>query len=123
MGECNCEVLDATTEGGGTDPRSCPEHAYEAGRRHERTCYVQEHERSTRLIQELTDQVHTLDAECQNRLATSNVYKRDLAEARLHLYAAVELLRESFKSERGEAWLAKYEAMVKSEQVSVQKAV
>lgn len=28
---CRCEVLDATTEGGGTDPRSCPEHAFEAG--------------------------------------------------------------------------------------------
>lgn len=38
---CRCETLDAT-EGGDTDPRSCPEHAYEAGRRHERACYVEE---------------------------------------------------------------------------------
>ena len=40
--ECRCEVLDATTEGGGTDPRSCPEHAYEIGRRHERNVYLEE---------------------------------------------------------------------------------
>jgi hypothetical protein len=49
-GECKCEVLDATTEGGGTDPRSCPEHAYEAGRRHERTCYVEERDRLRDLL-------------------------------------------------------------------------
>jgi hypothetical protein len=39
---CRCERLDPTTEHGGTDPRSCPEHAYEAGRRHERNVYLQE---------------------------------------------------------------------------------
>jgi hypothetical protein len=39
---CRCEALDATTEGGGTDPRSCPVHAYEAGRRHERRVYLEE---------------------------------------------------------------------------------
>jgi hypothetical protein len=37
---CRCEVLDATTEGGGTDPRCCPVHAYEAGRSHERACII-----------------------------------------------------------------------------------
>jgi hypothetical protein len=39
---CRCEILDPTTEGGGTDPRSCPLHAYEAGRRHERRVYLEE---------------------------------------------------------------------------------
>lgn len=38
---CRCEVLDAS-EGGGTDPRSCPEHGYEMGRRHERNVYLEE---------------------------------------------------------------------------------
>ena len=41
MSECRCETLDAN-EGGGADPRSCPEHAYEAGRRHERNVYLEE---------------------------------------------------------------------------------
>jgi hypothetical protein len=49
--ECKCVVLDATTEGGGTDPRSCPEHAYEAGRRHERNVYLAER---AELVAELT---------------------------------------------------------------------
>jgi hypothetical protein len=39
---CRCEVLDPITDGGGTDPRSCPVHAYEAGRRHERNVYLEE---------------------------------------------------------------------------------
>lgn len=38
---CRCEALDAS-EGGGTDERSCPEHAYEVGRRHERSVYLDE---------------------------------------------------------------------------------
>ena len=47
---CRCEVLDPTTEGGGTDPRSCPEHAYEAGRRHERSVYVEERENARKVF-------------------------------------------------------------------------
>lgn len=38
---CRCETLDAS-EGGGTDEMSCPEHAYEAGRRHERSVCLDE---------------------------------------------------------------------------------
>ena len=40
--ECKCVVLDETVEGVSKDPRSCPEHAYEAGRRHERNVYLAE---------------------------------------------------------------------------------
>ena len=39
---CRCEAKEPTAEGGGTDQRSCPVHAYEAGRRHERACYLEE---------------------------------------------------------------------------------
>lgn len=39
--DCRCVTIDAS-EGDGIDPRSCPEHAYEAGRRHERNAYLEE---------------------------------------------------------------------------------
>jgi hypothetical protein len=58
---CRCEVLDPTTEGGGTDPRSCPEHAYEAGRRHERSVYLEEREKAREVY---ATQLHRLQDEC-----------------------------------------------------------
>jgi hypothetical protein len=39
---CMCIMIDGTPEGGVADARSCPEHAYEAGRRHERNVYLEE---------------------------------------------------------------------------------
>jgi hypothetical protein len=39
MSDCRCIEIDPVA---GTDQRSCPEHAYEAGRRHERHCYLNE---------------------------------------------------------------------------------
>ena len=56
---CRCEVLDPTTEGGGTDPRSCPVHAYELGRRHERMAYLEERAALEARVVELATQLNT----------------------------------------------------------------
>ena len=64
---CRCEVLDPTTEGGGTDPRSCPVHAYEMGRRHERNVYLEERARLVAERDRLRERVQaTADVGCVN---------------------------------------------------------
>jgi hypothetical protein len=80
--ECRCEVLDATTEGGGTDPRSCPVHAYEAGRRHERNVYLEERAELYRRLRSCTSLAYAAAAE-----VVANCFPTSDAVARLRSIA------------------------------------
>jgi len=86
--ECRCVPINP---GGGkeVDPRSCPEHAYEAGRLHERLCYLEEkHELEMRIkLRDMLDQMRT---ETHEKLPETggdpSPWALDLAERKFLLY-------------------------------------
>ena len=69
---CRCGPVDGMRAPGGgqRDPRYCPEHGYELGRRHERAAYAEEKKRGEKALSDYADMCDPVAGEMTKLLST-----------------------------------------------------